>query len=130
MPGDSLWGAIPEGRKIQTPVSILKEQAELLSVATNRLLEGSVQVQGDVVGKVNATLGITAPALAGYRIEILMISHTVGLYPVFVQSKAFESPQARANDEAAYKAVLANILQSQIVNNIIERLLTQIKSAE
>ena len=80
MPSESLWGELPLESVLRTPVSILQEQAAILTKATNGILEGRVTTANEK-GKIKSTLRIIAPALGGYNLAVTSINHGIFLYP-------------------------------------------------
>jgi hypothetical protein len=128
MEGD-LWGDVPAGEKMQTPISILREQAGILSRKTNDELQGEI-----IVGKndteFTAKLRIIVPALNNFTVDILRITYPIGLYPVNIKPLVSGLIPHDAEDDAEYNEYLASYFQSDEVRTIIKRLRTQIASID
>ncbi|MGA2882349.1 MAG: hypothetical protein ABSG13_25630 [Bryobacteraceae bacterium] len=116
-----LWGEIAPSA-VRTPVSILREQAALLGVKTNHLVEGQVETQ--ISGRTfYHSFNLVVPALENYSYELFKIYHGVNIYPVHV------GPQidALANEEA-FVTWLGQKLSSPETKRIIGNLLAQANS--
>lgn len=123
----NLWGDLPLEDNIRTPYVVLKEQASLLTEATNGLLVGKVSQKAapDNSGLIS-TLEIIVPTLNNYSISILSIERSIMLYP----SKVIDiikdySKECQTKEEL--ERALAEILSSQSVKRIISGLLAEIK---
>ena len=84
---DSLW---PASIKIdaQSPVSILRTQANLLTKITKGILKGEVETERGE-NKIQHRLIVIAPSLDNYRQTLLVAIHEVGLpYPVELRSNS------------------------------------------
>jgi hypothetical protein len=108
----------------KTPLSYLKEQADELSLASNRLLIGEVDPVGTEGSKFAYDLDIIAPRLNSYRYTAVRITHDIELYPVTVVSSAIKSPKA-CMDEADFLATLETILTSPKIRKILSSLISQ-----
>ncbi len=129
MPTENLWGELPAVGDLRTPLSILREQATLLSNMTERLLEGSVRVLRETPDEITAELSITAPALGGYKVAVLRISHKVAIYPVTVTDLINgDTFQGLANEDV-YLDHLKTILTDPKIKSVISSLLLQSRAA-
>jgi hypothetical protein len=128
MDTEDLWGTLPKIEKGRTPVSILKEQANLLMQKTERVIEARVVTQANIQGAIIATLVLFVPALSGYQTSLLVIQHGIGLYPVTLLPTLGGSAQVVANNEVEYIDMLRKIFQSEMVQGVLVNLLTQVKS--
>jgi hypothetical protein len=128
MSTQNLWGELPVVEKIRTPLSILREQATVLSQMSERLLEGEVMVTSDSPDQIEAQLNIVAPTLGGYSVTILSISYGLDLYPILLQHALEPSIRKSAKDEQAFIVALQQVLTSESVRKVISALLTQIRS--
>lgn len=82
-----LWPAEIGASNLRTPVSILREQASLLGVKTNNVVEGAVGELNTPVawgGKHDFAYAfyIVAPLLKNYRYRLFAIAHTLEMYPL------------------------------------------------
>src|SRR5947209_5976298 len=80
MPPRNLWGSLPGSTDIRPPVTILKEQAEVLSEISGGILYGKV-LRESGGGRFAFTLQIEAPAI-NYTYEVLQADHGLDFYPV------------------------------------------------
>ena len=129
MPSENLWGELPDVGNVRTPLSILKEQATVLSDMTERLLEGSVTILKDAVNEISAELEIRAPALGGYKVAVLRVSHKLAIYPVMVVDLINNTPLSPASDESMYLDSLKRVLTQPKVKSVISSLLLQSRAA-
>src|SRR5437870_4644712 len=119
---ENLWGEIPQTGHVKTPITILREQAGLLSGATNMILVGDVGIKREGQNFI-LTLAIAAPALDNYRFAILQVRHDMTLYPLTVIDLQ-ENARIQCNDESSYKSTLKRILSSSRIHQVIDSLLS------
>jgi hypothetical protein len=81
---NNLWPEDFGAIAVVPPVVILKEQAGFLSQMTKGIVEGEVRSGKNAAGRFSHTLSLVAPALGGYRYELIQISHDIQLYPTDV----------------------------------------------
>lgn len=121
----SLWGDLKDLEEVKVPKNHLKEQATLLSGATNYVLSGEVSQEVTPSGQFVYQLDIVAPALNNYRHTILEIRHGINPYPLrftdFANQKAF----VECNDEETFLEMLGAVLSSASVRRIIASLKAQ-----
>ena len=129
---ENLWGDIPSGANIErTPVTLLREQASLLGKATNNLLVGEVHSSSDSSNQqFRADLSIVAPTLNDYRYHVLHIDYSLGFYPVMIKDEGAGGPRKTVQNEEELKAIVAEVLQSRIVRDVVQRLINHIKIGE
>ncbi len=91
----NLWGDLPVDTDIRTPYIVLKEQASLLSEATNGLLVGSVNrtsldksIYLYKEYDCECNLEIKVPSLNNYSISIVKVSYPINIYPSKISSQA------------------------------------------
>jgi hypothetical protein len=122
----------------RTPVSILKEQAEILGKNTGYKLKGQVSTHTSEDGEILNVFYVVVPALDGYRYELFEISHGALGYPVKIVSspKAEIEPDEDARDlynrmkktlatEDDFVAWLKTILGSKETRRLLASLLAQ-----
>lgn len=126
MPSDDLWGDLPIGERLRTPVSILREQAAILEKKTDGLLIGRV-VNEPMEGTFLLYFSIVAPALNNYTYRILQVEHEIELYPLEVFDPVTGNDYT-CEDESAFREKLKEILSSEPVRNAVIGLLSQIRS--
>ncbi|MDM8551511.1 hypothetical protein QUF72_15600 [Desulfobacterales bacterium HSG2] len=124
----SLWGDIPLPENERTPFTILQEQAEILGEQTNDKLQGRVRRvrREDRSECFFYLLEISVPALDGYSFGVLIIYYKImTIYPVSIidlvhdQNYEFET-------EDQFVDMLGQILSSDEVRKVIQRLLSQL----
>ncbi len=126
---EDLWGDIPNGERQQTPISILRDQAGLITTKTREELIGKVLLlKSDT--EFSARFRLEVPSLSGFTIDLFDIQYPIGLYPVQILSfvRGLEIKDSR--DINDLKANLSIFFQSSEVRTIIQRLRTQIASME
>lgn len=103
-----------------SPIQILREQAEYLSQQTQGRLHGEVDV-APLGQQVRLTLSIVAPSLSGYRYRLLEVRHGVGGYPVTV---VFFGDEFEAADAHCFVDTLSQVLSDERTVNVIQQLLS------
>ncbi len=123
MSPQNLWGDLPAFERVETPVQVIRAQAELLTELTKGDLVGFVtQSKPRLLGRPFAfELCVRAPALGTYRTTLLTISCKAHLYPLTVLSPRGK-PRECQNEEELVEA-LRVILQGEEVRNLIGTLL-------
>jgi hypothetical protein len=124
---NSLWPEDFGTIAIVPPVVILKEQAGFLSQMTKNIVEGEVRSGKDGTGHFSHSLSLLAPALGGYRYELLRITHDIRLYPTDVvylpgsygeqaasEQELKEILRKRFADDRTKKVLQALIAQSRV----------------
>jgi hypothetical protein len=128
---EDLWPKLELG-KAATPLSILREQAGLLTKRTRGVLTGDVETwtSGAQVG---FAFNIVVPALGGYKYTLFLMHYfptqPTG-YPVFVDTAPKGAPNekladTRIDDETALRDWLRLTLASDEVKRLVESLYTQ-----
>ena len=124
MTADSLWGPLPVTSETKPPIVFLREQAAALKELTKGILVGDVRATA-AGPNLAASLDVVAPALDGYRVQIVQISHGVAFYPIVLMSSV--TGQTICNDEASFVQILKRILSSPETHKIISALIAQSK---
>jgi hypothetical protein len=128
MPTENLWGDLPTSPEIKPPVTILREQATILSEATNKILIGDVNVTKD--GPLfRSQLYIQAPALDNYVYVVLTVQHDIMLYPLKVVDVA-KGVLYHCEDESQYRVALRDILSSPHIHRVVASLMAQSQVAQ
>ncbi len=130
MASENLWGTIPTADDTESPSSILREQARILTEQTRNHLQGRVEIGRDVYGLMTE-LSIRAPYLSNYEIALVRAAHEAIMYPVELYN-LLESPNEpmACKDANDFKRSLSQILQSSKVKGVISSLLAQSKEEE
>lgn len=129
MPPTNLWKIPRAAENVRTPTIALKEQASLLSTLTDRILEAQVtRFALTSIGKISVSLLVKAPALRGYTIEVLELTHDMfGAYPSLVESSINDIEQ-EVYSEIELMAVVEEILHSEEMSKILNSLLSESQS--
>jgi len=125
----SLWGDLSQPEIVRTPFTILKEQAAILSKATNGLLVGDVerfQNQGQQNVVSTLVLRVVAPSLDNYNYSVLEVTHNIKLYPLKLRNSATPGYEKQCDSEEAFEEALGEILSSAEVRKVISALLSDI----
>lgn len=134
---ESFW-AIPNISEIRTPVTILKEQADALTNATDGLLKG--EVSPIEVGSLSSAifhgfnggsqLFIIVPFLKNYRVNLIDYYHEIVMYPGVLAPKfQNEGGATRVDNEEDFVHALKKILSSNNTKMIVAGLISQAKAA-
>lgn len=125
MEATNLWGDLGLEEPVKTPTEILKEQAVMLTSLTNGILNGSVSVEGH--GKhFDIILSIIAPAIGGYKLDILRVEHDLNDYPVEIINLIDDQRREHyCSDEQELLEALGKILGSEQIRRIIRSLVAQ-----
>ena len=126
MPATNLWGVLPHLPEVQpTPLSILREQADVITAHYNGVLEGEVETT-TAQNKIKGVLNIIAPALGYYKLLIIEVTYDImgpGLgINVF---NHIEQQSQNCNAMAQYEQILRTYLSSDRVRTTITKLLEQ-----
>jgi hypothetical protein len=126
MTNENLWGDLPVGdARMMTPMTVLKEQANLLDERTNGVLLCRVYVLAKSPN-IELDMDVIAPALDSYRYTLLRVSHPVLLYPLEMTDLTREKQFLCANEQE-FRRDLRQILSSPEVHKVISALLSQSK---
>src|ERR1700757_1172312 len=115
---DDLWPSNIADTTLVTPVSILKEQAELLGQKTRQLVKGEVGTGATGHLFVHAFF-LAAPTL-GYRYELFRASHGVSFYPL---NLTYLNNNTQIKSEAELKEKLKEIFSAQHTVNTVQSIL-------
>jgi hypothetical protein len=117
----------------RTPLTILKEQAAQLGTMTKNLLEGRVETATTGSGRAvrfSHAFNIAAPSL-GYTYQLLILQHSLELYPIsvaFYGSTSAPPKGQRLASEAEFLDYLRKVFASDETRRIIGALLAQVQS--
>ncbi len=122
----SLWGDLGGLPVIRTPKSILTEQGPPLFQATGGVLHAEVVQIKDQLPDFCYKFYIKVPELNNYRYQVLVVRHSIDIYPVDVSTttgvwESFHTP-------ADFEAYLSSILSSPHMKSIISKLVSQARS--
>lgn len=124
----SLWGALPLESKMQTPLTILQEQAAILTKETNGLLEGETTSKNES-SKIKSYLRIVAPLLSRYTLSVVRVTHDIFVYPAeiydFVNQTAY-----KCDSQEECVRVISEILTSNKLHKALAALIAQSKNED
>ena len=126
----NLWGDLPIEDNVRTPYIILKEQASILTEATNGLLIGEVTKRRVNVNKTECDLIIKVPSINNYTISIVDIIYPATIYPLKVKGDFTKNTAVECNTEEELENILHEILSSKEVRRIISGLLSEVRADE
>src|SRR6266850_7824117 len=109
------------------PVAVLREQAQLLSAATDGVVQGDVQKESSGQTMIYR-LRATVPVLDYYAVELVRVAHEVTVYPCKVRSDYVEIPSPHYYDCANRDELedrLAAILADDTIQEIVASLIVQ-----
>ena len=115
------WGDL-QVAEIRTPVAVLKEQAALLGIKTNNVLEGKITTQIQH-GEFYHSFNVVVPTLDDYTYELFTVNHPVNMYPLNVTYTG-----TMLKTEVEFTAWLREKLSSPETKRIITNLLAQAHS--
>jgi len=125
----NLWGDVIESGPLRQPVTILREQASILTRLTKGVLQGEVK-SNVVSGHAGIDFNIVVPALNDYSYNLLTVTHDLlKFYPLMLMTLPDYEKQS-ARDEGEFMAILASILGSKDTHTLIQSLLAQSGSVE
>lgn len=129
MSNTSLWNIPKRAETTRTPTTALKEQAVFLSRQTNRLLRADVnRLILTHSGEVVVSLYVVAPSLNEYAVEVLEVRHNLfESYPSVVKS-SINDIEREVFSEEELMDVVATILNSKEIANILGSLLSEAQS--
>jgi hypothetical protein len=129
---ESFW-TIPDTTNLRTPVTILKEQAEAVTQATNGVLNGEIRAysrnsleRADF--KSGTQLAITVPFLKDYSVILLNYDHNITMYPGVIKDN-FGNNSFIINNELEFVNSLKDIFSSEKTKMILANLLSQANAA-
>jgi len=139
---DNLWPEDIAVVETKAPVTILKEQASLLSSQTKGIVEGEVTPIPDPLGEKPFAYGfrIKAPALGDYRYLLLSIAHDVPMYPIWIRPDESTLDELRgrilrefsvdsrgivADNEGDFLKILSLVFASSRTKQVVKAILAQ-----
>lgn len=114
---ESFW-AIPDDSNLQTPLSILREQANALSEQTGGSLVGYVDTL-TVDTDIEISLQIRVPALHGYTVGILEYSQPAEMYPGKLRLNFTDRGRISVSDENHFISLVRGYLASEPVKRVV-----------
>ncbi len=126
VPSTSLWPSQFGELDVQTPVTILRQQAGALGQMTQNIVYGTVLTAAHNSG-FRHRFSLFCPPL-GYSVELLIVDHGIDMYPakITVAGDSGPPPDA-AKDAEDFKQKLRQVFESERIKKIIRGLLAQSK---
>lgn len=146
---DSLWPEIVAATKITTPLSILREQGDILGKITSNILEGEVisatdenpssgnnadlirlfemsSVEKEAAREPNPvfyhSFYIKVPSLGNYRYKLFYVHHPITLYPASI---VVDGQTLKCDSESEFKHHLKVVLSAKKTTDILAALINQ-----
>ena len=119
----NLWGDLKDLETVRTPKTVLKEQAQILTEATDGILVGDVR-ESEIRGEFLIYLEIKVPALNNYTYTVMSVRHSIDMYPARVNAEKPNVSQVCDNEED-FTGVVETVLSSDEMKTIVSRLLAQ-----
>lgn len=123
MTNQNMWH-IPDVSNIQTPVSMMRAQADILTNLTDGLLIGSVDAAGSGPD-IKYEFKITVPNLSRYVFSVLLYNQKIT--SIFVGSMYVYATQKRYHvaGQESFRQALSEVLSSEEITDVIGSLLAQ-----
>ncbi len=120
----NLWGDLGEIKRIQTPKSVLQEQADYLNQATSGVIRAEIddRTQGELL---QFDLSLVAPALNNYRYTLLSVRHYVLPYPLEILDQTGPGLWIECDNEEDFMDVLKDVLGGERGQQVVSSLLSQ-----
>jgi hypothetical protein len=127
---NNLWGIIDLDSTPVAPVTLLKEQAAILSQMTKGRLVGEVRSGSNSNGsQMNHDLVIRVPAMGNYMAKIFTIYHGPTLYPLIFKNW-INGEGAECADQSELENLMAQCLQSEPTRKLIAGLLASANAVD
>ena len=127
MCAQNLWGNLEDIGRINTPLAVLREQAQLLTGATKGVLSGSVLVSTSYSEDIVIELTIVVPTLNNYKYRVLRVQHhPINIYPLDLACDP-KGIEVKCNNEEDFIGQVESVLSSTEVRNVIKRLISQVE---
>lgn len=127
MTTENLWENIPKGTKIDTPKKIIQDQGKILTDSTAGDLVVKI-IEFNEQGQFTCFFRLTAPRLGQFSVDLFIIRYGIGFYPVNIETRIVGLSDYKCNNEEEYKIALRTIFNNEAVQNLIQKILTQIVS--
>jgi hypothetical protein len=107
------------------PVVVLREQAQLLTEATEGVIQGEVETSEAGGGGLRHDLVIRVPSMNNYKVVLLYAIHPAVLYPVNVDAPSRSAPAKRCNNKDELSQGVVDILSEDASQKLVTALLAQ-----
>lgn len=125
MTEENFWGEVGDLTGVRTPLTVLREQAAVVSKITDGSVYGEVST-GSRDNELFAELELVVPALNEYRLAVVSIFQPVTLFPLRVYDEIMNQSHNCADHEQ-FDALLKDILGSTQMKTILRSLVVQAK---
>lgn len=123
MAQEDLWGDLPFELDLRTPLSILREQADLLNDKAQHVIEADLDIRAGS-RRIEFDFDLKAPALGNYIFTAFTVRHPITIYPVQISSHINET-EYTCNNEDELIGNIREILTSNEMRRIIASLVSQ-----
>lgn len=129
MTSENYWGDLDLENlaEVKTPADILKEQGDILTKATNGILEGKVTIQTSGE-EFNVYFDLISPYLGDYEFTVIKLEHPIKLYPL-TYTDFVEDNVIGVDDEEYFSQVLKSTLSSKETHRVVATLVSQSRNA-
>lgn len=124
MTSQNFLGDLSELGKMRTPLTVLNEQAGILSGLTNGVLYGEVIKRAAPDSEMILILKIFSPALGEYSLTVISASHGLGMYPVYLLN-SLKNENYKCENLEEFEGSVKDILSSPHTKNVISTLISQ-----
>lgn len=107
------------------PLTVLREQAQLLTQATEGLVQGKVSSDSLGDGRVVHSIEAHVPALGGYAVQLIRASHATVLYPCRVWTDFVPNSTLIANDKEQLEIASVQLLSHDSIQQVVASLMVQ-----
>jgi hypothetical protein len=122
MPATDLWPDFQTPKVLNSPVFLLKEQAEKLQQKTNGLVRAGLRPASDPEGNFWVGFDLYSPALGEYSYHLFEVTYPPQFFPITLTGA--EGPQtAQTLDQ--FKNLLESVLRSQRTKQVVEAIMAQ-----
>lgn len=115
--------------EIVPPIVILKEQAQLLTGASEGVIQGEVSSNSSSNTFVHYFIA-RVPSMNNYSVTLLQIQHSLTLYPVNVDGPMWRNAAIRCATKDELTAAIVRLLSEGSVQETVSALLAQALNAD
>lgn len=123
---NNLWGEIPEINVTESPILVLREQADILTDITKGKIHAKVRSGSSQEEGMYTSLYLTVPYLGDFRVNILYMTYGIGYFPLQVYNEVGNPTSWSVHNMDEFKVTLMDILQSPKVKDLIRQILNHI----
>ncbi|MFN0079523.1 MAG: hypothetical protein ACKVY0_23910 [Prosthecobacter sp.] len=122
MPTKNMWGDLPTMEDTETPLQIMREQANVLKQATRGLLNASITTTPLTLGQMRHSFYLVAPLLNDYRHLLFSVEHGIDPYPARFSAPRMVKP-ATCKSHKHFELILTALLQDASTRKAVASLI-------